>query len=100
MDQAVLAGKTAPDELELLALKLTVWCGILAAFVILNTLTLLCRRKIRGISVPYGILVGVFFALIIFYRNTRGWPIFLVCIFTLYYLRMAAGVKGGIVATI
>lgn len=96
VDQAVLAGKTAPDELELLALKLTVWCGIFAAFVILNTLTLLCRRKIRGISVPYGILVGVFFALIIFYRNTRGWPIFLVCIFTLYYLRMAAGVKKAV----
>lgn len=93
MDKAVLAGKAAPDELELLALKLTVWAGILAAFVIGNTLTSLIKRKIRGISVPYGILVGAFFALLILYRNTRGWPIFLVCVFTLYYLRMAAGVK-------
>lgn len=92
-DNAVLAGKAAPDELELLALKLTVWCGILAGFVICNTLTLLFKRKIRGISVPYSILVGAFFALIICYRNTRGWPIFLVCVFTLIYLRMAAGVK-------
>lgn len=93
VDEAVLAGKSAPDELELLALKLTVWAGILAGFVICNTLMSLCKRKIRGISVPYGLLVGVFFALIIFYRNTRGWPIFLVCVFTLCYLRMAAGVK-------
>lgn len=92
-DEAVLAGKAAPDELELLALKLTVWCGVLAGFVILNTLMILFGRKIRGISVPYGILVGTFFALIIFYRNTRGWPIFLVCVFALTYLRMAAGVK-------
>lgn len=93
VDKAVLAGKAEPDELEFLALKLTVWAGILAGFVILNTLTILCRRKIRGISVPYGILVGVFFALLILYRNTRGWPVFLVCAFTLCYLRMASGVK-------
>ncbi len=93
VDQAVLAGKAAPDELELLALKLTVWSGILAGFVIANTLAGLFRRKIRGISLPYGILVGAFFALIILYRNTRGWPIFLVCVFVLIYLRMAAGVK-------
>lgn len=93
MDNAVLAGKTGPDELELSALKLTVWAGVLAGFVILNTLTILCKRKVRGISVPYAILVGAFFALLILYRNTRGWPIYLVCVFTLYYLRMASCVK-------
>lgn len=96
VEKAVSAGKAGPDELELLALKLTVWAAILAAFVILNTLMMLCKRKIRGISVPYGILVGAFFALLILYRNTRGWPIFLVCIFTLYYLRMASGVKKAV----
>lgn len=95
-DQAVSAGKTAPDELELLALKLTVWSGILAGFVIFNTLVSLFKRKLHGISVPYSFLAGVFFALIIIYRNTRGWPIFLVCVFTLYYLRMAAGVKKAV----
>lgn len=96
VDEAVLAGKEAPDELALLALKLTVWAGILAGLVILNTLVSLIRRKIRGISVPYGILVGIFFALIILYRNTRGWPIYLVCVFTLCYLRMASGVKKAV----
>ncbi|MDE7247572.1 MAG: hypothetical protein K2N43_06765, partial [Lachnospiraceae bacterium] len=96
MDEAELAGKAAPDELELLALKLTVGAGILAGLVILNTLTILCRRKISRISVPYGILVGVFFVLLILYRNTRGWPVFLVCVFTLFYLRMASGVKKAV----
>lgn len=92
-DQAVSAGKTAPDELELLALKLTVWSGILAGFVIFNTLVSLVKRKVHGIAVPYSLLVGAFFALIVFYRNTRGWPIFLVCVFAFIYLRMASGVK-------
>ncbi|MDE7197611.1 MAG: hypothetical protein K2O15_01880 [Lachnospiraceae bacterium] len=96
MDKAVLAGKETPDELEILALKLTVWAGILAGIVILNTLVNLFKRKVHGISVPYGILVGVFFALLILYRNTRGWPIFLVCVFTLCYLRMASGVKKAV----
>lgn len=93
IDNSAQAGLAEPGELELKALKLTVWAGVLAGFVILNTLRLLITRKIERISVPYGILVGVFFALIILYRNTRGWPIFLVCSFTLYYLRMASGVK-------
>ena len=35
----------------------------------------------------------MFFVLLILYRNTRGWPVFLVCVFTLSYLRMASGVK-------
>ena len=93
IDKSVQAGLAEPGELELKALKLTVWAGVLAGFVILNSLRLLITRKIERISLPYGILVGVFFVLIILYRNTRGWPIFLVCSFTLYYLRMACGVK-------
>lgn len=93
IDKSVQAGLAEPAELELKALKLTVWAGVLAGFVILNTLKLLFTRKIKRISIPYGVLVGVFFVLLILYRNTRGWPIFLVCSFTLYYLRMASGVK-------
>lgn len=93
IDKSVQAGLAEPAQLELKALKLTVWAGVLAGFVILNTVKLLFGRKIKRISVPYGILVSIFFALIIIYRNTRGWPIFLVCCFTLYYLRMASGVK-------
>lgn len=93
IDTVVAAGKEAPEEQELLALKLTVWAGILAGFVILNTLRILCKREIQRISPLYGLLVGAFFVFLILRRNTRGWPIYLVCIFTLYYLRMAVGIK-------
>ena len=93
VEKSAQAGLEEPGELEIKALKLTVWAGVLAGVVILNTLRLLFTRKIKRISAPYGILVGVFFVLLILYRNTRGWPIFLVCSFTLYYLRMSSGVK-------
>lgn len=93
-EKSALKGLAEPDELELLALKLTVWAGVLAGVVILNTLRLLLKREIGKISWPYGILVGAFFTLLIVYRNTRGWPIYLVCIFALYYLRMASRSEG------
>lgn len=93
IDAAHEAGKEGPGEQELLVLKLTVWAGILAGLVILNTARILWKREIHGISVPYGLLVGGFFALLILRRNMRGWPVFLVCIFTLCYLRMAAGIR-------
>ncbi len=93
-EKSAQKGLAQPDELELLALKLTVAAGILAGLVILNTLRLFCKREIGRISLPYGILVGVFFALIILCRNTRGWPIYLVCIFTFWYLRTASRSEG------
>ncbi len=96
VEKSTQAGLAEPGELEIKALKLTVWAGVFAGFVILNALKLLFTRKIERISIPYGILVGVFFVLLILYRNTRGWPVFLVCCFTLYYLRMASGVKRTI----
>ena len=85
-----MAALEEPEELDYLVVKLTTWVGILAGFVIVNIIRDLCRKRIRRISVGYGILVGVFFTLIIVYRNTRGWPVYLVCAFALFYLRMAA----------
>lgn len=85
-----------PGELELLTVKLTAWAGILAGFVIIGTIGHLVRRKVRDFSLWYCILVTVFFALIIIYRNTRGWPIYLVCSFVLFYLNMAAWDKKDI----
>lgn len=41
------------------------------------------------VSPVYGIILTVFFALLIIFRNTRGWPIYLVCAFALYYIRIA-----------
>lgn len=82
-----------PQELDILVVKLTTWVGILAGLVIIGTVRFLVRRQVKDISVWYSILVGVFFALIIWRRNTRGWPIYLVCSFVLFYLNMAAWEK-------
>lgn len=90
------AGMENPQELEILALKLTVWAGVLAGLVIIGTIRFLVRRQIRDISLWYSILVAAFFALIIWYRNTRGWPIYLVCSFGLFYLNMAAWHKKAV----
>lgn len=84
-----------PEELEILVVKLTVWAGILAGFVVIGTIRFLIRGQVRNLSVWYCVLVGIFFALIIRYRNTRGWPVYLVCSFVLFYLNMAAWEKKG-----
>ena len=93
-EQSALKGLAQPDELEILAVKLTVWAGVLSGLVILNTLRLLVKRRIGSISIPYAVLVGVFFGLLILRRNTRGWPVYLVCLFTIFYLRAAAKEEG------
>lgn len=85
-----------PEELEITALKLTVWVGILTGLVLIGTIRFLVTRKVKGLSLWYSLLVGGFFTLIILYRNTRGWPIYLVCAFTLYYLNMAAWEKKAV----
>ena len=79
-----------PEEAKILVLQLTVWVAVLAGIVIIGTVRFLLRRQIRDISVWYSLLTAVFFALIIWRRNTRGWPIYLVCSFGLFYLNMAA----------
>lgn len=90
-----------PEELEILTVKLTAWVGILTGLIVINTIRILIGRKVGRISIGYGILVTLFFALIIIYRNTRGWPIYLVCAFALYYLRMAAwDKKAGLLQNI
>lgn len=87
---SVVAALENPDEWAIRTVKLTVWAGILAGFVIIGAIRFLVQGRIRDISVWYTLLVAVFFALIIWYRNTRGWPIYLVCAFGLFYLNMAA----------
>lgn len=91
--QKALAALQDPEELDIPVIKLTVWVGVLAGLILIGTIRFAVKRIIRGFSLWYSILVGGFFALIILYRNTRGWPIYLVCAFTLYYLNMAAWEK-------
>lgn len=78
------------EELKYVVLKLTVWVAILAGLVILNLIRCIFERKYTGISVVYGLVVAAFFTMIILYRNTRGWPIYLVIAFTVFYLRTSA----------
>lgn len=95
-EQTAALGAEATDE-ELRVVKLTVWAGVIAGIVIINTVSMLVRgqlkRSFRQISVWYGTVLAVFFALLILFRNTRGWPIYLVCAYTLYYLRMSVWEK-------
>ncbi len=91
--QQALAALQEPEELDIPVIRLTVWVGILTGFILIGTIRLVLRRQIRGFSLWYSLLVGGFFVLIIWYRNTRGWPIYLVCAFTLFYLNMASWEK-------
>lgn len=83
--------------------KLTVWAGIIAGIVILNTVYGIVhfvsgwrkgnRRGGRRFGIWYGVVLTIFFTLLLVFRNTRGWPIYLVCAFTLYYVRVAVWEK-------
>lgn len=89
--QKNVQGLSSDEEIQVV--KLTVWAGIFVGIVIINTVSILISRRFRRIfckdvSLWYGMVLAVFFALIIVFRNTRGWPIYLVCMFSLYYLRM------------
>ncbi len=93
---ATAAALEDPEEAEILALKLTVWAAALAGVVIIGTVRFLIRRQIRDICVWYSLFTAVFFALIVWRRNTRGWPIYLACAFGLFYLNMAAWDKKAL----
>ncbi len=94
--QKAAAALQEPEELDIPVIRLTAWVGILTGLILIGTIRCMVQGRIRGLSVWYGILVGGFFALIIWYRNTRGWPIYLVCAFTLFYLNMAAWEKKAV----
>lgn len=89
----------AQTEEEAKVEYLSVFATIAAGIVIINTLRILFRdfcKKAAGtltVSRVYGIILTVFFALLIIFRNTRGWPIYLVCTFGLYYIRIAVWEK-------
>lgn len=109
----------AQTEEEAKVVYLSVLAAIIAGIVIINTLLLPFRRymSMRGqylsdrgkklsfkdfwknatgtltVSRVYGIILTVFFALLVIFRNTRGWPVYLVCTFGLYYIRMAVWEK-------
>lgn len=83
-------------EEEVQLVYLSVWAAVIAGIVIINTISIFIRKFLVRkesmnvtISPVYGIMLTVFAALLIIFRNTRGWPIYLVASFALYYIRMA-----------
>lgn len=81
-------------ELDAEALKLTVWAGIFAGFVILNVviqvLEKIYRREMKRPALLYGGLLLAFFGLMILFRNGRWWTVALAVSFTLFYLQYGA----------
>ena len=84
----------AMDEWDIKILRWGMAAVVLAGFFILN-LVLQVVNRIRKkqwdmrISPWFGVLLGIFFLLLILYRNTRQWPVVLVIAYTLFYLRYA-----------
>lgn len=82
----------AATEGDIQLVQLSIKAVVIAGIVIINTIYILARRRIGRIS-AYGIILTLLFALLIIFRNTRNWPIYLVCVFTPYYLRVSAWEK-------
>lgn len=85
------------DELAVGALKHTVWIAILLGLIVIRTVIGLCRKKADGghgsnpvkMARPaylYAGLLGLFFAMIIIFRNGRWWGVAMAAAFTLFYL--------------
>ncbi len=81
-------GLATAEEIRLL--RLTVFAALPVGLVLLNTVRILILRQLKKPAIVYGLLLAVLLALLIVFRNTRGWPIFLACVFVVFYLRMAA----------
>lgn len=73
------------DELHVQVLKYTVWIAVLLGFILIRTVIGLCRKKLTAPGLFAGLL-GLFFALIVVFRNGRWWSVALVVSFTLFYL--------------
>ena len=85
-----LASYENPEEWAVRALKLGVWAAVLAGLTAVGAVRFLIRGRIRGICIWYAVPVAIFFVLMLYNRNGKFWPVYLVCTFVLFYLNMAA----------
>ncbi len=96
--------RMAPEEKEAdlnnLILKYGIFMAILSGFVVLNFIRIIADRikksrhkesgdYVRVLPSAYGILLLVFFVMLVILRNTRTWGIYLVITYTCFYIRMA-----------
>ena len=61
---------------------------VVAGLVLIQLIRILVKKKVewRRVSFLYAGLLTAFLALLILFRNTRGWPIYLAVAFGLFYL--------------
>jgi hypothetical protein len=84
----------AMNEMDLKAIRYGVLALVLSGLVIVTLAArlismLLKKERMGRISLWYAGILGLFFILIIVFRNTRWWTVALVISFTLFYLRYA-----------
>ena len=81
-------GDGSEEVLDALLLRYEVMIGILAA-VVFAALVLQIRKNrfcFRQLRFGYAALLTLLFAGLILFRNTRGWPVYMVLVFVLFYL--------------
>ncbi len=91
-------------DLDRQSLKLLVWAGAFAGFVILNAairiITAIIRKEMKKPAYLYGGLMAVFLLLIMIFRNGRWWTVALAVSFTFFYLLYGAWKKWDILTNI
>lgn len=75
------------EELDRLA-RLNAVLFVAAGLAVIQLIVLLWKKKPawKQLFLPYAGLVAVFFALLVIFRNTRGWPVYLVTAFGVFYI--------------
>lgn len=81
-----LTGEQAGQRLQQLRVEILI---VMAAGLVLFSLLSKIRRKsfdIKGLNRLYAVLLGAFLVLLVIFRNTRGWPVYMAVVFGLFYL--------------
>lgn len=88
-----LAETEKEADLHNIILKCSIIIVILAGLLVLNIVRLIIlaikKKKISARPSVFGVILAVFFVTIIALRNTRQWGIYLVLLFTCFFIRLA-----------
>ncbi len=80
----------AMDEWDIRILRWGMAAAVLGGLLVVSIFSqLLRRRRMVGVSVWYGIVLAVFFLLLVAFRNTRWWTVAMAVAFPLFYIRYA-----------
>lgn len=91
--QSIYVDYLAMTEWDVKILRWGMAAVILGGFLIVNMIVqlvrLLVKKKPVQMSLWFGAILALFFVLIIFFRNTRWWPVAMVAAYVLFYIRYA-----------